>query len=165
MSSGGSLTPLPEGLSLLGMHEYLIRDKTTDSCIPAIGSLCTGTKITILKRASASVREHSRTTAFKELLLSPLTIPLRAIQSISGSIFNIITLGNVSVRRHRVEDSFAGRAKSMGCSLLSIATTPLNMIVEGASRIGHVINPTTHKVDLLAEHMWSGFVTAKREIK
>jgi hypothetical protein len=105
---------------------------------------------------------HSRIAAIGELVASPITIPLRAAASIIGGLFNIITLGSLGVVYGRVNNTCAGRAKSMGCSALGIVMTPVTMAVSLAGRISHVFSPKTHKVDLLVAHMWTGFVAAER---
>jgi hypothetical protein len=110
----------------------------------------------------ASMPEGSRRViAIAKLILAPIWIPVRAAVSVLGSIANILTLGQLSVNERMVDNSLKGRAKAMGCSLLSIVTTPLNVAVEGVATIANVVQPTLHKVDLLASQMWTGFVTAK----
>jgi hypothetical protein len=98
--------------------------------------------------------------AIGSLLLMPVWIPIRAIVSVASSIINIVSGGSLSVAQGLVDKNREGRIKGMMSSLISLVTTPANMLVEGVATASHVINPKLNRMDLLATHMWTGFVGA-----
>jgi hypothetical protein len=102
-----------------------------------------------------------RAIAVAKLIFAPVWIPVRAAASVLGSALNILTLGQISVGNKLVDNNLMGRVKAIGCSVLSIVTTPLNVAVEGLATIANAIHPSVHKIDLVASQLWTGFVTAR----
>jgi hypothetical protein len=103
----------------------------------------------------------TRPIAAVTALTSPIWIPLRALGSLGFSIGNILSLGKLSVIRGLTANDRSSRLKSVACSALSIVLTPASMLVEGAAAIGRIFKPgKINKADLIATHLWTGFVGA-----
>jgi hypothetical protein len=122
-----------------------------------------GGKFRQVLRINQIVSYKNRGVAVVGVLMAPLWIPLRAIVSVANSVLNILSGGWLSVKRGYVDNSFSGKVKAVSCSFLSLATTPLNIVVEGVAALSHVVFPEENRIDLLAAHMWSGFVGAHKD--
>ncbi len=167
-ASGGSTSKIitfgPELFGLKGGIE--IEEKEGKKEITKFGTLFEkGGEKHFVTSFNPTLEFESRKIALISLTLSPIWISIRAIFSVVASLANIATGGLFSVVQDFVDFSRKGCAKSMGCSLLSLLTTPVNMVVEELAIATHVFVPKLNKIDLLAAHMWTGFVVASRQEK
>ena len=119
-------------------------------------------KVAYLSVASPSLTTSSRADAVKELVISPLTLPIQAVMSVAGALLNAVTLGQMSVICNRVENTPCGRLKGIGCSALSVALTPVAFLVSAVARLAHVFSPKPTFLDALEAHLWTGFVAVHK---
>jgi hypothetical protein len=111
-----------------------------------------------LSRINIATKDLGLFGACLSFITSPVWLPLRAICSVAASILNIVRRGESSIEDGHIDNTKLLRAKAMGCSLLSLLITPLNMLVEEVATISHIIVPGNNKIDYFAAHLWSGFI-------
>jgi hypothetical protein len=158
-SSQKYVLPGPELLGFRGGFE--IEKVEEKEKIKRFGTICVkGGEILFVTVINPVTQVRTRPGAVTSLCLSPLWISVRAIVSVAASLANICTFGLFSKRQNFVERTVLGTVKAMACSTLSLITTPLNVAVEGIATISHVFKPELNWFDLLAAHMWTGFVGA-----
>ena len=116
----------------------------------------------VLVLAAKSLTSRSRGDAAKELIGSPLTLPMYTVASVVGAILNTVTFGSWSVMTDRVENTLCGRLKGMGCSVLSVLLTPVTFLVSAVAKIAHVVSPKKTFLDALEAHLWTGFVAVHK---
>ena len=141
------------GLSLWGL-----------STIPFAGPTMDGVSIHFTNEEGDDVtlREsvlQTRVQAGKSLIF----LPFSGVANVACTVLNTLSLGYFSVKNGLVENNLKGRVKAITCGLLGTLATPLTLVVEAAGYVSNLFDPTINKINLLAIHMWTGFIAVNKE--